>query len=399
MKNKKIGTGFPVFIVAEIGINHNGSLDIAKKLIDVAKSAGCDVVKFQKRNPELCVPAKVRGRIVETPWGDMSYFDYKKRVEFGNEEFDEIDRYCVERDMMWTASAWDVDSVVFLDRYNVPFHKVPSALLTNDEVLTKMKGTPVFLSTGMSTIEQIDHAVNVLSGEQLVLLHCNSSYPASLNEINLRVIRMLEERYGCPVGYSGHETGLLPSVSAVLLGACVVERHITLDRSMWGTDQAASLEPEGVFRLVRDIRNLSKIVGDGKKRVYLSERPVMEKLRGGGEHKNPIKKVKKPWGYYKTIFADDGSLIKLLCVYAGEELSLQKHADRSEHWIVVYGRGEVVIDSCERLVQPGDYVFVPQGSVHRIRNTEKLSCLLVEVQVGSRFDEDDIIRVADKYGR
>jgi len=277
--NKTIGKGKPVFIIAEIGINHNGSLDIAKKLIDVAKAADCDAVKFQKRTPEICVPENVRDRIRETPWGEMTYFEYKKRIEFGKKEYDEIDRYCRERDILWTASAWDEQSVDFLESYDIPFHKVPSAHLTNDDLLKKMKGRPIILSTGMSSMKQIEHAVSLLDENNLVLLHCNSSYPASLNEINLNVIKTFQQKFSCPIGYSGHETGIFPSVAAALLGATVIERHITLDRAMWGTDQAASLEAEGLHRMVRDIRNIPKILGDGKKRVYESEKPIIEKLR------------------------------------------------------------------------------------------------------------------------
>jgi N-acetylneuraminate synthase len=279
IRNKTIGKGKPVFIIAEIGINHNGSLDIAKKLIDVAKAADCDAVKFQKRTPEICVPENVRDRIRETPWGEMTYFEYKKRIEFGKKEYDEIDGYCRDRNILWTASAWDEQSVDFLESYDIPFHKVPSAHLTNDNLLKKMMGRPIILSTGMSTMKQIEHAVSLLDENKLVLLHCNSSYPVSLDEINLNVIKTFQQKFSCPIGYSGHETGIFPSVAAAFLGATVIERHITLDRAMWGTDQAASLEPEGLHRMVRDIRNIPKILGDGKKRVYESEKTIIEKLR------------------------------------------------------------------------------------------------------------------------
>jgi N-acetylneuraminate synthase len=278
---KMVGDGHQTFIIAEIGINHNGDISIAKKLIDLACEAGCDAVKFQKRNPEVCVPHKMRNVKKETPWGMMTYFDYKMKIEFEKREYDEIDRYCHAKGIMWFASCWDIDSVDFIERYNPPCYKIASASLTDDSLLKHIasKGRPVILSTGMSTLDEIDHAVSLLDTSNLILLHCNSTYPASLEELNLLAIQNLKAKYACPVGYSGHEVGLMPTVASVLMGACAVERHITLDRAMWGTDHAASVEPVGLKRLVRDIREIPIIRGDGRKKVYESEVPIREKLR------------------------------------------------------------------------------------------------------------------------
>ncbi len=279
--DKKVGTGFPCFIVGEIGINHNGDLSVAKRLIDVAQSAGCDAVKFQKRNPEACVPQHQREIRLDTPWGMMTYMEYRYKVEFGFEEYQEIDRYCKERNITWFASSWDADSLAFMEQFDPPCHKIASAFLTDRDLLERHRdtGRPLIMSTGMSTMDEIRAAVRVLNERELVLLHCNSSYPASEEEINLRVMATLEREFGVPVGYSGHERGLQVSLAAATLGACMIERHITLDRTMWGSDQAASLEPQGLYRLVRDIRLIEKALGDGVKRVYPSEEPVRKKLR------------------------------------------------------------------------------------------------------------------------
>jgi N-acetylneuraminate synthase len=279
-----VGDIHPVYIIAEIGINHNGDLDIAKKLIDAAVSAGCDAVKFQKRTPELCVPLEQRQVMRETPWGMMSYMDYRVQVEFGYEEYAEIDRYCREKGIQWTASCWDQPSVDFIEQFNPPFYKVASAALTDKDLLLYhwQYGRPIILSTGMSTLEEIDAAVNTLDKQNLVILHCNSSYPCKPEELNLNAIRTLQDRYGVPIGYSGHEIGLQTTVAAVALGACVVERHITLDRAMWGSDQAASVEPHGFQRLIRDIRVVESAMGDGVVRVYESEYAALRKLRRVG---------------------------------------------------------------------------------------------------------------------
>ncbi|MGP8153532.1 MAG: N-acetylneuraminate synthase family protein [Smithella sp.] len=279
--NKKIGDGRPCYIIAEIGINHNGDIDIAKKLITLAVSAGCNAVKFQKRNPEICVPLSQRDLIRETPWGNITYFDYRKKVELEIDEYKEIDRFCKELNIPWFASAWDTDSVDFIQKFDVPCFKIPSAKLTDDNLLkyTRKQDRPIILSTGMSTLEQLDHAIDVLGKKDLILLHCCSAYPADYSDLNLRLIPYLKERYGVHVGYSGHETGLPSTIAAVSLGACIVERHITLDRAMWGTDQAASLGPSGVYKIVSEIRLVEKSMGDANKRILPSEEPIIKRLR------------------------------------------------------------------------------------------------------------------------
>jgi len=280
--NKVISEVGDVFFIGEIGINHNGSIEIAKKIIDMAVLCGVDAVKFQKRTPEICVPPKVRDRIIETPWGDMTYFEYKKRIEFGEEEYREIDEYCKRKGVVWFASAWDIPSVEFLEKFNVPCHKIPSAKLTDRELLEKVNsiGKPVILSTGMSTEEEIEKAVKVLNKVELIIMHCNSSYPAKPEELNLRYIQTLKKKFPqAIIGYSGHELGISASLVAATLGARVIERHITIDRAMWGTDQGASIEFSGLRRLVRDLKALPIWLGDGVKRVYESEFKVKEKLR------------------------------------------------------------------------------------------------------------------------
>jgi N-acetylneuraminate synthase len=278
---KSVGHGQPVFIIAEIGINHNGDLELAKRLIDLALEAGCDAVKFQKRTPELCVPDAYRNVVRETPWGLMSYLDYRRRVEFGRDEYQEIDRYCRQKGILWFVSCWDTESVDFMAQFDTPCFKVASACLTDHELLAKVRqtGKPVVLSTGMSTMEEVEQAVEGLSRERLVITHCTSTYPCPPEELNLRMIQTLRQRFGCPVGYSGHEVGLSPTLAAVVLGACLVERHITLDRAMWGSDQAASVERQGMIRLVRDIRQIEIALGDGVKRIYPSEAQARQRLR------------------------------------------------------------------------------------------------------------------------
>nr|BFE77847.1 hypothetical protein GCM10020093_004480 [Planobispora longispora] len=268
-----VGQDQPVYVIAEIGINHNGDLDIARRLIDVAADAGCQAVKFQKRTPEICVPLEQRDQIRQTPWGEMTYMEYKIRTEFGADEYTEIAKYAAERDLHWFASPWDVPSVEFLEEMNVVTHKVASASVTDLELLRALAATdkPIILSTGMSTLEEIDRAVEILGTSKLVLMHATSTYPLPPEEANLRTIATLQERYGVPVGYSGHERGLQISLAAVTLGAVAVERHITLDRTMWGSDHAASLEPSGLEHLVRDIRIIETALGDGVKRVFPGE--------------------------------------------------------------------------------------------------------------------------------
>ena len=279
--NKTIGVGEPVYVIAEIGINHNGDIEIAKQLMDVAVETGCDAVKFQKRTPEICVPEEQKSIPRETPWGSMTYFEYKKRIEFEQPEFEQIDAYAKKIGIDWFASPWDVPSVDFLESFDVPCQKIASACLTDSELLTAVNKTKTttILSTGMSSIEEIDKAVSLLNNVPLAIAQATSTYPAEASELNLRTIQTFAEKYKVPVGYSGHERGLQVTIAAVALGATFIERHITLDRSMWGTDHSASLEPEGLKKLVRDIRIVELALGDGKKKVYDSEIPIRAKLR------------------------------------------------------------------------------------------------------------------------
>jgi len=274
-------------IIAEIGINHNGSLETAKKLIDVAKVAGCDYVKFQKRNPDICVPEHQKNKSRETPWGTMKYIEYKKKVEFGKEEFDEIDSYCKAAGIKWTTSVWDLDSLDFSLQYNLDCIKIPSALITNSELLkaTAQRYDEIILSSGMSTEQEIDNAVKIAveHSKRVILMHCNSAYPAPLNELNLSCIHTLRNKYadqGVIIGYSGHESPLYTTLAAVSMGAEYIERHITLDREMWGTDQFCSLEPVGLFRLVQATRQLEVAFGDGLVGPTPAEMPARKKLRG-----------------------------------------------------------------------------------------------------------------------
>jgi N-acetylneuraminate synthase len=279
--NRWVGEGYPTYVIGEIGINHNGDVEIAKDLIKVAKDAGVDAVKFQKRTPEVCVPLEQQTKMRETPWGYISYLEYRKKVEFGVEEYQEIDRYCKEIGLDWFASVWDEDAVDFLEAFEPVCYKVASASLTDHGLLKKIRSTgrPIILSTGMSTMEQIRTSVALLGMENLIITHTTSSYPCPPEELNLRMIPTLAAEFPVPIGYSGHEVGLVPSALAVALGACVVERHITLDRAMWGGDQAASVEPGGLRKLVKYIRVTEESLGDGVKRVYESELPSLNKLR------------------------------------------------------------------------------------------------------------------------
>jgi len=281
--NYLIGDGQPSFVIGEIGINHNGSLDIARSLISVAKNAGCNAIKFQKRTIEIVYTAEELAKPRENPFGPTNG-DLKRGLEFGLEQYKEIDEYCREVDILWFASPWDEASVDFIAQFPVPCYKIASASLTDDHLIAHIRkqGKPVLLSTGMSTYEEIDHAVEILGKEDLILLHTCSAYPSRYDELNLRQIPALKARYGVPVGYSGHETGIATTVAAVAMGACAVERHITLDRAMWGSDQAASLEPSGLSRVVRDIRLVEEAFGTGEKIVQEREVPVMQKLRRVG---------------------------------------------------------------------------------------------------------------------
>lgn len=279
--DRQVGPGHPTYIVAEIGINHNGDIELAKKLMLAAKKAGVDAVKFQKRTPELCVPPEVQNKMRETPWGYISYLEYRRRVEFGKDDYAEIDRYAREIGIPWFASVWDEPSVDFLEHFQPICYKIPSASLTDHALLRRVRqtGRPVVLSTGMSTMEQICESVKVIGTENLVITHATSTYPCEPEELNLRMIETLRRTFDCPIGYSGHEVGLIPSVVAVAMGAVMVERHITLDRAMWGSDQAASVEPGGFERLVKYIRVTELSLGDGVKKVYDSELPSLRRLR------------------------------------------------------------------------------------------------------------------------
>jgi N-acetylneuraminate synthase len=280
--NRYIGEGNPVYIIAEIGINHNGSLDLAKKMIDGALFAGCDAVKFQKRTPEICTPRDQWDIERDTPWGRIKYIDYRHKVEFGINEYHQIDKYCREKGIHWFVSPWDEEALEFIKQFDPVAIKIASATITDIGLLQKARtlGVPVILSTGMSTMEEIENAINILGTENLLLGQSTSTYPCNLNELNLLVIKSFMHQFsGIPIGYSGHETGLAPTLAAVALGATFIERHLTLDRAMWGTDQAASVEIGGMFRLVKDIRDIEKALGDGKKKVYESEKSSQKKLR------------------------------------------------------------------------------------------------------------------------
>ncbi len=279
---RTIGARHPVYVIAEIGINHNGSLDLAEKLIEGAAKAGCDAVKFQKRTPALCVPKDQWDIRRETPWGPMRYIEYKQRIEFGEDEFVHIDRVCQRLGIDWFASPWDVPSVEFLERFNPPCHKIASASLTDHTLLRQIRATrrPIIASTGMSTMQEIDEAVGLLGETSLLIAHSTSTYPCLARELNLRTIATLKRVFpNCPIGYSGHEEGLATTLAAVALGATFVERHITLDRTMWGTDHSASVDLDGLTRLVNGIREVEESLGDGVKRVYDSEIPIRQKLR------------------------------------------------------------------------------------------------------------------------
>jgi N-acetylneuraminate synthase len=277
-----VGDGHPTFVIAEIGINHNGDLGIAKQMIDAAVHARVDAVKFQKRTPEISTPPEQRKQMRETPWGYISYLEYRHKVEFGEEEYCEIDRYCKEKGIAWMVSVWDEPSVEFMEQFDTPAYKIPSASLTDHALIRRARasGRPLILSSGMSTMEEIRKGVNIAGEQDLVVMHCTSTYPCEPEELNLMMIETLRREFpDLPIGYSGHEVGLIPSAIAVALGACMVERHLTLDRAMWGSDQAASVEPGGFERLVKYLRVTEAALGDGVKKVYESERASMLRLR------------------------------------------------------------------------------------------------------------------------
>jgi N-acetylneuraminate synthase len=280
-----IGTNEPVYLLAEIGINHNGDLQIAKKLIDATWATGWDCAKFQKRTPNICVPESQKNILRQTLWGEMTYLEYKERIEFQKKEYDYIDKYCNEKPLAWSASVWDLQSLEFLMQYDIPFIKIPSAKITDKELVEKSAktGKPLFISTGMSTIQEIDDIVNIAEkylSKNYVLFHCNSTYPAKLDELNMNMIKTLKERYNCLVGYSGHEEEIMPSTLAPAYGACVIERHITLDHNMWGTDQKASIEIRGMDFLARRVHSVKLIAGNGIKTISDEELKIRQKLRG-----------------------------------------------------------------------------------------------------------------------
>jgi N-acetylneuraminate synthase len=280
--DRLVGDGHPAYVIAEIGINHNGDLAIAKQMIDAAVHAGVDAVKFQKRTPEIATPPDQQKQMRETPWGYITYLDYRYKVEFSEEQYCEIEKYCKDKGITWLVSVWDEPSVDFMEKFDTPAYKIPSASLTDFGLIRKAQATgkPVILSTGMSTMEQIRKGVQTLGEKDLVLMHCTSTYPCEPEELNLRMVQTLRDEFpNAPIGYSGHEVGLVPSAIAVALGACMVERHLTLDRAMWGTDQAASVEPGGFERLVKYIRVSEAALGDGVKKVYESEKASLKKLR------------------------------------------------------------------------------------------------------------------------
>ncbi|TAN45979.1 MAG: N-acetylneuraminate synthase [Nitrospirae bacterium] len=280
-----IGEQQPVYMIAEIGLNHNGDMQIAKKLIDAAFATNWDCVKFQKRTPEICVPEHQKNVMRDTPWGRITYLEYRYKVEFEKEQYDRIDKYCKEKPISWTASIWDMKSLEFLIGYDVPFIKIPSAKLTEHEYIIEASksGKPLILSTGMSTIEEIDAVVNILEKHakgSYALMHTNSTYPAPKEDLNLRVIGFLKERYNCIIGYSGHEYDLEPTVVAVALGASIIERHVTLDHNMWGSDHFASIEVHGMGMLHKRVKDIGVFLGDGIKKLSEKEIEIRKKLRG-----------------------------------------------------------------------------------------------------------------------
>jgi N-acetylneuraminate synthase len=280
--DRMVGDRHPAFVIAEIGINHNGDLGIARQMIDAAVHAGVEAVKFQKRTPEISTPPEQQKQMRETPWGYITYLDYRYKVEFNEEQYCEIDRYCKEKGIKWMVSVWDEPSVDFMEKFDTPAYKIPSASLTDFGLIRKVRATgkPVILSSGMSTMEQIKNGVAMAGEKDLVVMHCTSTYPCEPEELNLKMIETLRREFpNLPIGYSGHEVGLVPSAIAVALGACMVERHLTLDRAMWGSDQAASVEPGGFERLVKYLRVAEAALGDGVKKVYESEKASMLRLR------------------------------------------------------------------------------------------------------------------------
>lgn len=282
--NKTIGSGHPIYFIAEIGINHNGSIENAKQLIKIAADAGCDAVKFQKRSIDIVYSQAELSAERESVFGKTNG-DLKRGLEFGQKEYEQIDIFCRQHSIDWFASCWDEESVDFMQSFNLPCLKIASASLTDDNLLShhKKTGLPVILSTGMSDLALIENAVDQLDQESLALLHCTSTYPSNLDEINLNGIQTLKNRFErIPIGFSGHETGLPTTLAAAALGSSIIERHITVDRAQWGSDQSASLEPNGLVRLLKGIRAIERAMGSGEIEIYDSERPIIDKLRRVG---------------------------------------------------------------------------------------------------------------------
>ena len=280
ISNKQIDNNSKTFFIAEIGINHNGSIKNAEKLIKECKKAGADAVKFQKRTIEKVYSSDELMKPRDSVFGKTNG-DLKRGLEFSKTDYQKIDKICKDLDIIWFASCWDIESVDFMEDMNVPCYKIASASLTDKDLLNYTKNTnkPIILSTGMSTEDEIEKATRIIGEDKLIILHCTSSYPCALDELNLSYIHKLKEKYKCPIGYSGHEVGLSTTLAAVAMGAKVVERHVTLDRSLWGSDQSASIEPVGLNKLIRDIKAFEQALGDGKKIVYDTEKPILEKLR------------------------------------------------------------------------------------------------------------------------
>jgi N-acetylneuraminate synthase len=288
MKRVKIGEeiiandqSLPTYFIAEIGINHNGDMEICKQLIDAAVDAGCDAVKFQKRVPEIAVPEHYKNIMRETPWGEITYLNYKKKIEFWEEEFNEIDKYCKGKGIIWFASVWDIPSIEFIERYDTPCYKIPSASLTDSKLLRALKATgrPIIISSGMSTAEETKRAMEILGEDNVILMQCTSTYPCKDKDFDINVVNTYREEYDCPIGFSGHEPGFLDAVIATSIGACIVEKHITMDHSMWGTDQAASLDPNQLKECVKSIKRINIMLGGHEKKVHEAEQSTKDKLR------------------------------------------------------------------------------------------------------------------------
>ena len=271
------------FLIGEIGINHNGSIKLAKKLIELASDSGFDAVKFQKREPDISTPEDQKSKLRQTPWGEMTYLSYKKKIEFGHKEFQEIDKFCKKKKIIWFASAWDIPSQKFLKKYNLKYNKIASAMLTNLDLLNKVADEKKFtlISTGMSTLKDIGNAIKIFKKKKCkyALMHCVSTYPCPVENLNLKMILTLKKRFKCEVGYSGHESSVSPSIIAYMLGARYIERHITLDRSMWGTDQSASLSGDGMKNLSNILKKSPFVLGDGVKRFHKEEKQMLKKFK------------------------------------------------------------------------------------------------------------------------